>query len=254
MRLGDSPAHIHSSLQSGQNPLAGHAYEGKVIAIHPEDSSVDVALFGGQILRRVRVLFNSANTVAGFRYLASVANNDDAQNTPNGIVDKAIPTKIADTFATIIYVQGQTLVPRVIGFTFPNDAQMHVNELGLAMFRHESGVYSLIDKNGHHEIHYPDGSYIIFGPDTTPKTLATGDQAQEWNPPNTTTPINLTINLAQQGVTISVQNGNVTINGAKQINLNAANGSNNASISINGNGSVTASKTVNGITTSNNLV
>jgi hypothetical protein len=211
MRVGQSPAHRHSALQSSAKSL-DQVYEGKVIAVHPEDSSVDVALYGGQILRHVKVLFNSANTVAGFRYLASVVNNADAQNTQKGIVDKAVPTKIADTYATIVYVHGQSLAPRVIGFVFPNDAQMHIDELGLALFRHESGVYTLIDKNGHHEVHYPDGSYIIASPESspTPKQLTSSDQAQDWNVPTSQNPVNLVISLSQ-GITIIAKNGVLTL-------------------------------------------
>lgn len=219
MRMGDSAAHKQAALHmTSENPFpaSGTVVEGKVIAVNQDDSTVDVALFGGQILRHVRVLFNSANTVSGFRYLASIANTDSAQKTENGILDKAIPTHKADTIATIVYVQGQTSAPRVIGFSFPIDAQMHINELGLAMFRHESGVYSLIDKNGHHEIHYPDGSYVIAATDTTPKTMKSGSQAQAWSTP-TSASINVTIHLAQ-GVDITIQNGKISLT-ATQIDL-----------------------------------
>lgn len=223
MQIGKSPAHKHASLldvDKNPFPASGLVVEGKVIAINPEDSTVDVALYGGQILRHVRVLFNSANTVAGFRYLASIKNTDAAQNTQNGVVDKAILTHQADTLATIVYVQGQSLAPRVIGFSFPLDAQMHINELGLAMFRHESGVYSLIDITGHHETHYPDGSYVIASSDTTPKTV-------NWTTPAGSN-IDLKIHLTQ-GVDVTITNKTVTIQAG------------DASIQIDGNaGKVTA--------------
>jgi hypothetical protein len=212
MRMNNSTAHTQSALhQTSENPYpaSGVVVEGKVIAVNPEDSTVDVALFGGQILRHVRVLFSSANTVAGFRYLSSVSKSDGAQNTQNGIVDKAMLTHIADTVATVVYVQGQTLAPRVIGFSLPIDSQMHINELGLAMFRHESGVYSLIDINGHHETHYPDGSYIIAGKDLNPKQMDTGSKAQSWETP-TAPNIDMKIHLAQ-GVDITIQNGKIVL-------------------------------------------
>lgn len=212
MRMGNSTAHLQASLdQTHQNPFpaSGLVVEGKVIAINPEDSTVDVALYGGQILRHVRVLFNSANTVAGFRYLSSITNTNSAQNTENGVSDRAILTNKADTIATIVYVQGQSLAPRVIGFSFPANSQMHINELGLAMFRHESGVYSLIDKTGHHETHYPDGSYIIAGTATTPKQVDSGAKAQTWGTPEAAN-INLTIHLTQ-GVDITIKDGKLTL-------------------------------------------
>ncbi|UOF90760.1 hypothetical protein LSG31_00310 [Fodinisporobacter ferrooxydans] len=256
MKIGNSVAHKHSHLQQTNiiNPKAGLVYEGKVIQVNPNDSSVDVRLYDGQILRNVRVLFPSANTIAGFRYLVSIQNNNP-QNSEKGIIEDGQLTHIQDTLATIVYVQGFTLAPRCIGFSFPNDAQMHIDEQGLAMFRHESGVYSLTDKSGHHEIHFPDGSYMIMAEDTNPRTLTSGEQVQPWNPPTTTTPYNLTINLAQQGITISVQNGNVTISGAKQIQFSAHDSSgDSASLTINGAGSVTASKTISGTTTNATIV
>lgn len=210
-RISDGPVRKQTALHTlGQTtPASTAVQEGKVIAVHPEDSTVDVALYGGQILRRVRVLFNSANTVAGFRYLASVVNNDGAQNSENGIVDKAVLTHKADTIATIVYVQGQTLAPRVIGFSLPIDSNMHIDEQGLALFKHESGVYTLIDKDGNHEIVYPDGSYIVAGSITAPKELFVGEGAQMWDTPDVP-PINLTIHLAQ-GVDITITNKTITL-------------------------------------------
>lgn len=230
MKIGNSTAHSHSALHNkgAGLPANGLVVEGKVIAVNPEDSTVDVALYGGQILRHVRILFNSASTVAGYKYLTSVQNTDSAQNSQNGVIDKAVLTHKADTLATIVYVQGQTLAPRVIGFSFPLDAQMHVNELGLALFRHESGVYSLIDKSGHHETHYPDGSYIIASTEEDPAPKELISEGQTWDIPQGDN-VNLKIHLAQ-GVDIKVS-GN-------QIIMSAG----SASLTIDGNsGSVTAS-------------
>lgn len=215
MQIGNSPAHRQSALgRQNSTPVAqGVVSEGKVIAVNSADSTVDVALFGGQILRRVRVLFNSANTVAGYKYLASIQNTESAQQTQNGVVDKAMLTHKSDTIATIVYVQGQTLAPRVIGFSFPADSQMHIDEIGLAMFRHESGVYSLIDKDGHHETHYPDGSYIIASSDASPSPKEIESKGQAWDIPEGDN-INIRIHLAQ-GVDITISNGEINISATK---------------------------------------
>lgn len=211
--IGNSAARSHAALDRAArdlSPVTGVVQEGKVIAIHTEDSTVDVALYGGQILRRVRVLFSSANTVAGFRYLASVANTVNAQNTQNGVVDAALLTHTADTLATIVYVEGQTLAPRVIGFSLPTDAQMHIDEQGLALFRHESGVYFLVDKAGHFEVHYPDGSYIVAGPDTNAKAMQSS--AQAWNIP-TAPAINMGFVHSSGSKIMIAPDGTVTIKG-----------------------------------------
>jgi len=212
MKVGNSTTHHQAALRSPPiNAMAGQAYEGKVIAVNPADSSVDIRLYDGQLLRRVRVLFNSANTVAGFRYLASIQNSQPQQSAL-GVVDNGTLTHVADTLATIIYVQADTLAPRVIGFSFPQDAQMHIDEQGLSMFRHESGMYSLIDGKGHHETHYPDGSYIIAATDTVPKSIISKGQA--WSIP-TAPNINLTIHLAQ-GFDISIQGGVLKLAGGTE--------------------------------------
>jgi hypothetical protein len=210
VQMGSSPAHQHASLKRPiPNVLAGQAYEGKVVAVNPIDSTVDIRLYSGDILRHVRVLFNSANTVAGFKYLASIENNNPV-NSPSGVYDDGSKTGVADTLATIVYIQGDTLAPRVIGFSLPLDAQMHVNEQGMAMFRHESGVYSLVDKNGHFEIHYPDGSYIIAGPDADSKNITSS--GQPWSIPGKPA-INIKISHSSGSFIAIAPDGLITIHG-----------------------------------------
>lgn len=226
MQINRSNAHTQAALYDVQKtaiPQSSVVVEGKVIDIHPEDSTVDVVLYGGTILRHVRVLLSSANTVAGFRYLATVKNTNAAKQTQNGVVDKAVLTHEADTIATIVYVHGQTISPRVIGFTFPTDSQLHIDELGLALFRHESGVYSLIDKDGHHETHYPDGSYIIAGTDLTPKDMQSSKNAQDWSIPDAPN-IDMKIHLAQ-GVDIIIKDNKITLSaGSAYINVDGTSG------------------------------
>lgn len=214
MKNHDGVSHRQTALHQNQtyNPKPGQAYEGKVIAIHPEDSSVDIRLYDGQLLRRVRVLLNSANTIAGFRYLSSITEENE-QQTSQGTIDKGQLSHIQDTLATILYVQGSTLAPRVIGFSFPQDAQMHVNEEGLSIFRHESGVYELIDQQGHHETHYPDGSYLIIAQDTSPKTVLVGPKAQEWNPKSGAQPVNFMFKHSTGSSITITPDGTVTIQG-----------------------------------------
>jgi hypothetical protein len=209
MRDGDSPNHYHASLEQATPSVMATAFEGKVIAVNPEDSTVDIRLYDGQLLRHVRVLLDSANTIAGFRYLASIASGN-AYNSSSGVVDDGMPTSIADTLATIIYVYGETLAPRVVGFSFPKDAQLHVNEQGLAMFRHESGMYWLVDKNGHFEIHYPDGSFIVAGPDTSAKVITSSGQA--WKTPAASA-INIKISHSSGSYFAIGTDGLITIKG-----------------------------------------
>lgn len=203
--------HAYHSRQTAEKSPYG-LYSGRVIDIHPKNTTVDVALYSGDTLRNVRVLFNSANTKAGFRYLASVF-NQNSKATVRGSDSSPSMTHVADTIAVVSFLDGNFQTPRVIGFDFPIDSQLHLDEDGLSVDVHESGIYSVITKEGHHETHYPDGSYVIYGPDTTSKDMtAIQGNGQAWKPSTTTTQTNMTIHLAQ-GVTIQTQNGTLSING-----------------------------------------
>lgn len=209
-----------SSLQSSSKLMKERRnpsllYSGKVIDIHPERTTVDVKLFSGDTLRDVRVLFTSAATQTGWRYLSFIKNVKPTQ-TAFGKDDVATLGHTQDMIAIIGYLDGDADTPRVMGFDFPLDSQMNLDEEGLYTFRHESGIYEVITKEGHHEMHYPDGSYVIYGPDTTPKDMTSiqGD-GQSWKPPTTSTPMSLTVSLAD-GVTISASNGVLTINGGTE--------------------------------------
>jgi hypothetical protein len=100
-------------------------------------------------------------------------------------------------------------MPRVIGFDYPLDSQLHLDEAGLSIDRHESGVYEVTTATGHNEKHWPDGSYIIFGPDTTSKNMsAIQGKGQPWSVPEGSS-INMVVHLAQ-GVDITIENGKLT--------------------------------------------
>lgn len=184
-------------------------YSGKVIDVHQAGSSVDVRLFSGDTLRNVRVLFNSASTTAGFRYLSSVQ-NVSPQQTAQGIQDTPLMSHAQDVIAVIAFLNHDWRMPRVIGFDLPLDSQLHLNEPGLAVDRHESGIYEVKTASGHHERHYPDGSYVIFGSDIAPKDMAAiQGRGQAWNVP-TVASINMIIHLAQ-GVDITIEDGKLMV-------------------------------------------
>lgn len=218
-------------------------YSGRVIDIHPKSTTVDVALYSGDVLRNVRVLFNSANTKAGYHYLASIF-NQNTKDTVRGNDSSPSMTHVADTIAVVSFLDGNFQTPRVIGFDFPVDSQLHLDEDGLSVNVHESGVYTLITKEGHHETHYPDGSYVVYGPDTTSKDMSSiQGNGQAWNPATSTINTNMTIHLVQ-GVTIQAQNGTLTINGGT---LNVARETDTVNVPINYSGKTSdgASFTIN---------
>jgi len=198
----------HTSTRNSSN-----LYSGKVIGVR-DGTSVDVKLFSGDVLRNVRVLLNSASTVAGFRYLASIKNVAPV-DTSEGTDDSGSLSHESDIIAIIGFLDGNWQTPRVIGFDFPLDSQLHLDESGLSVNSHESGVYTVITKGGHHETHYPDGSYIIYGPNEASKDMtAIKGRGKNWSPATTTTHGILTINLAQ-GLIIQAKEGVLTLNGKR---------------------------------------
>jgi len=198
------------ALSAKRNPAL--LYSSKVIAVHSESTTVDVKMASGDTLRGVRVLFTSASTQNGWRYLTSIQNVRPVQ-TSSGTDDVGSLGHVQDAIAIIGYLDGNIQTPRVIGFDFPLDSQLHLNEDGLYVWRHESGIYEIITKEGHHETHYPDGSYVIYGPDSSPKDLSSiRGRGQAWNPPTSSTPMSLTVHMAG-GVTLSASNGVLTVNG-----------------------------------------
>lgn len=197
----------------------GH-YSGKVIGVNPEDSSVDIKMYSGDTLRRVRVLLNSANTVAGWKYLSSIT-NVNPQATSRGVNDTALFSNQADTIAIVIFLDGNLQTPRVTGFDLPINSQMHLKEQGLAITRHESGIYEVIDKNGHHETHYPDGSYVIYATDSTSKNMgALKGNGQAWSVPTSSSKTKLTMHLSEGIDITSDGSGNLKVTTVGKINLN----------------------------------
>lgn len=189
-------------------------YSGKVIGVRNSGTSVDIKLFSGDILRNVRVLLNSASTISGVRYLASITNVAPVE-TPDGTDDTGEMSHDSDIIAIVGFLDGNWQTPRVIGFDFPIDSQLHLNEEGLYVNSHESGVYTVITKEGHHETHYPDGSFIVYGPNEVSKDMsAIQGKGKAWAPATTPDAGTLTINLAQ-GLIIQAKNGTITVNGRR---------------------------------------
>lgn len=212
-------ARRQSGMQQGISRTAGAKspfgiYTGKVININTDKTTVDLKMSTGDTLRSVSILMNSANTLAGWRYLASITNVNPVQ-TGRGVDDVPLLSHKQDMLAVVSFLNGDFSLPIVIGFKFTLDSQMHLNEQGLFTFRHENGQYEVITKNNHHEIHYPDGSYFIVSPEATPTpknmTNIQGPNAQGWSVPATAN-MNVFIHLAG-GVDIKISGGTISING-----------------------------------------
>jgi hypothetical protein len=191
-RIGGSPTggHLpqaalenHHALYPRREGLAGGMpgiYLGKIVDRH-EDGTVDVTLAEGGTYPRVPVASWSLGTAVGEVYLPTF----DPANplpSPDGAWDVPGPSGTADLYCVVASWQGNARSVCVLGFVQPPVAsQMIFATLGLAVKRHESGVWSLITPDGSTETHWPDGSYWRVGASTALHDMASENPA--WAPP-----------------------------------------------------------------------
>ncbi len=191
-RIGEPPTggHLpqaalenHRALSPRHEGFAGGMpgiYLGKVVDRH-EDGTVDVTLAEGGTYPRVPVASWSLGTAVGEVYLPTF----DPANplpSPGGAWDVPGPSGTADLYCVVAAWQGNARSVCVLGFVQPPVAsQMLFATLGLAVKRHESGVWSLITPDGSTEAHWPDGSYWRVGASTALHDMASENPA--WSPP-----------------------------------------------------------------------
>ena len=203
------------SLQNAQRPQPyalgiGALSWGKVVARH-EDGTVDVAMQAGGTYRHVPVSSWSLGSQVGEVYLPA---HDLTSPTPNSQGPWDVPgaSGKADVFAVVGFLEGNARRPIVMSFMPPAISQMVFQTKGIKVSRHESGVYHVTLPSGQDEVHWPDGSFLVWG------GTASYDMAQEnanWAPPTASAgPITL---HHSSGAT-------VTITAAGEIQLQPASG------------------------------
>ncbi len=172
---------------------------GKVVARHPEDGTMDVALSQGSTLTHVPVAGPWLSTATGEVY-QPYHDLTAPLPTPQGVWDIPIASGKTDLWVLVGFAQsnGQMHTPNapiILGFLPTADSQMVFQTPGIAVWRHESGVYhvTLPSVGQHDEIHWPDGSYLVVGSDTAPTNMTAENAA--WNPPTTATPLTWTMSL-----------------------------------------------------------
>ncbi len=131
--------HLASAAAPGGGLLQTGFHMGRVVAVHDDSDTVDVALHQGGLLRNVVVLSQLAGRKAGHVQLPPVT-------AGNGT---ATPTGENDTYAIIGYLQGKTLMPLVFGYLSPRDHALINRPVGASVRR---------DVGGQVSIAYPDGA------------------------------------------------------------------------------------------------
>lgn len=141
---------------------------GKVINTHPEAHAVDVLLLEtGEQLPLVQVLCFGGTDFGG---------SGLPQPTNPGEYDPQ-QTKNRDIYAVVGYVRN---TPVVLGFLFPQVAQLLFKDINRSIQREPSDVYWTTDGAGNHEFYHPSGTFIRIGTTNDHEDLTGKDLDQLW--------------------------------------------------------------------------
>lgn len=142
----------------------------RVVAVHPEDHSVDV------------VMVSDGSRYAGVQVLSPTAASDA------GVFDMPAPSELSDKWslssqrqrevtAAVMWMDG---FPVVVGFFFPRVNSMLFADIERRIMRHASDVYTSIDGNGNMEVSHPNGTYLRIGTSPDHEDLTGKDFDGNW--------------------------------------------------------------------------
>lgn len=186
--------------------------KGLVVAIHPEDHSVDVMLFeSGARLSGVQVLSQSATSNSGLNDLA----------VPDALTGEArwdLTRRAGRQIHAIVGYVGRE--PYIQGFLFPQVCEMTFAEAGRKIDRHGSDFYHTIDAKGNAEWYHPSGTYLRMGSTPEHEDLTGKDFDKRFKVAKNTKSapyVNLTVaNAGSPVLTLQIDpNGNLTVSSAK---------------------------------------
>lgn len=193
--LGNSALHNRYSMEKAPYLNTHTLFLAKVVSVHPETGTVDVALDAshqGGFYTDVPVVSWSYGTQTGETYLPNV---DLTAPIPSseGTYDQPIGSGGEDVWAVCGHLAGRANRAVCLGFMSPIQAQIHTKTPGMAVNLHESGVYQVITADGNLNIGLPDGSSIIIGIATELHDMQSENPS--WSPKTTSTPYNITIKV-----------------------------------------------------------
>lgn len=188
----------------------------RVVAVHPEDHSVDLVMIeNGTRIAGVQVLTSSGTTDTGVHDMPTPS------SAPSGDKWSLHEDKTRDMIAVVGSV-GRNAV--VIGFLFPQICGMLFKDENRRVMRHASDVYTSIDGAGNTEFFHPSGAYIRFGASAAHEDLTGKDVDGNWKiTKNTGNQVH--IHVQQAGNTASLDiapNGAVSLVTQSTVNVTAA--------------------------------
>lgn len=180
---------------------------GYVVETHPEDNSVDL------------VMPDNAERIVGAQVLALGASRrtgsvDLPTFKPRSPDKWDISEKTEQDLIAIVGRTGKSHV--VLGFLFPQINQVLFDRDGLRVDRHESDVYSTLDKDGNFEWRHPSGTFVRVAEDPESEDLAGKDFDEGWDVDrNTDKAVHMSVEVRKEGelkAKISIDpDGNLTL-------------------------------------------
>lgn len=133
--------------------LIVHLNKGIVVAVHPEDHSVDVVLADGRRLTGVQVSTPNGSTRSG---------TFDMPSVPDKGGDKWNITKPTgqDQIVLVGWVDG---IPVAVGYLYPQISQMTFSDPKMRVTRHQSDVITMVDGDGNMQLSHPSGAFVRMG-------------------------------------------------------------------------------------------
>lgn len=207
---------------------------GRVVAVHPEDNSVDLVMIANNArMMTVQVMSGAASGSTGLANLTEPLPANAADKW-----DRSIPTA-RDVIAVVGYIGRH---PVVVGFLFPQVSQVLFARKNFRVERHASDVYSTLADDGSFEWSHPSGSYLRVAEDPEHEDLTGKDFDAKWaTTRNTASAPWLSIMVKSGGVEQARVRidpaGNVTVTHAGNL---AAQTGGTAALTVTGNASVKA--------------
>lgn len=143
----------------------------RIIAAHPESSSVDVLLVRtGARVSGVQVLTGMAGADHGVSGLVAPAEQDEAK-----------PAEAQVKAERVIYgVMAMAGLPVLLGFLHPQVSQTLFADRNRFVWRHPSDLYATATDAGDLEIAHPSGTFIRIGESPEHEDLTGQDHDQRW--------------------------------------------------------------------------
>lgn len=193
----------------------------KVVNVHPGAHAVDLLfLEDGSRVPMVQVISHSASTNSGHAGLAQP--DTPASGDPWDFND----SKTRDVYAIVAFMRKY---PVVLGFLFPQVAQMLFADINRSINRHPSDVYTSIDDAGNMEVYHPSGTYLRIGSSSAHEDLTGKDVDGKWKMArNTGAAVHVHLSVANAGAQVASididPSGNITEqnNGSLTANVGGA--------------------------------